>query len=70
MTGTEQPTTSTERPWAPTSTPPWAAKHRAPWWVGLGHRAAAVALLIITDPTRAYRAWRSPLDDYRQDADQ
>ena len=63
-------TPKTERPWLSVLPPPWAAKHRAPWWVGLGHRTAAVALLIITDPARAYRAWRSPLDDYRADGDQ
>lgn len=62
-----------DRPWLSPGTPPWATpaeKHRPPWWHGLGHRAALVALLIILDPARAARAWWAPIADFRKDADE
>ena len=52
----------TERPWTSPGIPPWAAKHRAPWWHGIGERATAVALLILLDPTRAARFYRATTD--------
>lgn len=58
----------TGRPWLSPGRPPWDPP-RPPWWHGIGHRAAAVAALVLLDPARAARAWWTPIDDFRKDAD-